>query len=45
MSPAAKAILESADTKLTPGWEAEIERSLRKIESGEATFLSAEELF
>jgi len=35
MSSAAKAILESAD----------IERRLRKIESGEATFVGAEEVF
>jgi putative addiction module component (TIGR02574 family) len=35
----------SADTELSPAWEAEIEQRLRKIESGEATFVSAEEVF
>ena len=35
----------SADTELSPAWEAEIQRRLRKIESGEATFVSADEVF
>jgi putative addiction module component (TIGR02574 family) len=35
----------SADPELSPAWEAEIEQRLRKIESGEATFVSADEVF
>jgi putative addiction module component (TIGR02574 family) len=35
----------SSDTELSPAWEAEIEQRLRKIESGEATFVSADEVF
>lgn len=30
---------------LSPGWEAEIARRIRRIESGEATFVSAEKTF
>ncbi len=36
----------SADAgELSPVWEAEIQRRLRKIESGEASFVSAEGVF
>ena len=35
----------SADTDLSPAWEAEIEQRLRKIVSGEATFVNADEVF
>jgi putative addiction module component (TIGR02574 family) len=35
----------SADGGLSPPWEAEIARRLRKAESGEATYVSAEEVF
>jgi putative addiction module component (TIGR02574 family) len=45
----AHALLESidtsADSELSPAWEAEIERRLRKSESGAATFVSADEVF
>ena len=35
----------SAAGGLSPAWEAEIARRLRKVESGEATYVSAEEVF
>ena len=42
-------LLESVDVpsnaELSPAWEAEIERRIRKIESGEATFVNADEVF
>jgi putative addiction module component (TIGR02574 family) len=34
-----------ADGSLSPEWEAEIARRLRKVESGEAKFISPEEVF
>ena len=40
-----ESIDKSADGELSPAWEAEIQRRLRKIESGEATFVSADEVF
>ena len=38
------ASLRSTDA-LSPAWEAEIARRLRKLEAGEATFAPAEEVF
>jgi putative addiction module component (TIGR02574 family) len=35
----------SSDGEISPQWEAEIQRRLRKIESGEATFVSGDEVF
>jgi putative addiction module component (TIGR02574 family) len=40
-----ESIDESSDAELSPAWEAEIERRIRKIESGEATFVNADEVF
>ena len=40
-----ESIDQSADAELSPAWEAEIQRRLRKIESGNATFVSADEVF
>jgi len=36
---------ESSDAELSPAWEAEIQRRLGKIEAGEATFVSGDEVF
>jgi putative addiction module component (TIGR02574 family) len=42
-------LLESIDEasagELSPAWEAEIQRRLRKIEAGEATFVSGDDVF
>ncbi len=35
----------SGEAELSPAWEAEIQRRLRKIEAGEATFVSGDEVF
>ena len=35
----------SPDGELSPAWEAEIQRRLRKIEAGEASFVSGDEVF
>ena len=40
-----ESIDESTDTELSPAWEAEIQSRLRRIEAGEATFVSADEVF
>lgn len=40
-----ESIDESSDVALSPEWEAEIQRRLRKIEAGEATFVSGDEVF
>jgi putative addiction module component (TIGR02574 family) len=40
-----ESIDESSDVALSPEWEAEIQRRLRKIETGEATFVSGDEVF
>jgi putative addiction module component (TIGR02574 family) len=40
-----ESIDESSDTELSAAWEAEIQDRLRKIESGEAKFVSADEVF
>ena len=40
-----ESIDESSDVELSPEWEAEIQRRLRKIETGEATFVSGDEVF
>jgi hypothetical protein len=36
---------DPSDAELSPGWEAEIQRRLRKIEAGEAAFVSGDEVF
>jgi putative addiction module component (TIGR02574 family) len=36
---------DSSDAELSPAWEAEIQRRLRKIEAGEATFVSGDDVF
>jgi putative addiction module component (TIGR02574 family) len=45
----ANELLESLDNsgeaELGPAWEAEIQRRLRKIEAGEASFVSGDEVF
>ena len=35
----------SSETELSPAWEAEIQRRLRKIEAGEADFVRRDEVF
>jgi putative addiction module component (TIGR02574 family) len=35
----------SSEAELSPAWEAEIQRRLRKIEAGEASFVSGDEVF
>jgi putative addiction module component (TIGR02574 family) len=40
-----ESIDDSSDLELSPAWEAEIQRRLRKIEADEATFVSGEEVF
>ena len=40
-----ESIDNSSDAELSPAWEAEIQRRLRKIEAGEATFVSGDEVF
>jgi putative addiction module component (TIGR02574 family) len=35
----------SSDAELNPAWEAEVQRRLQKIEAGEATFVSGDEVF
>jgi len=40
-----ESIDEPSDVELSPEWEAEIQRRLRKIEAGEATFVSGDEVF
>jgi putative addiction module component (TIGR02574 family) len=45
----ANELLESLDPssegELSPAWEAEIQRRLRKIEAGQAAFVSGDEVF
>jgi putative addiction module component (TIGR02574 family) len=36
---------DSSDAQLSPAWETEIQQRLRKIDAGEATFVSGEEVF
>jgi putative addiction module component (TIGR02574 family) len=40
-----ESIDQSASPELSPAWEIEIQRRIRKIESGEATFVNADEVF
>jgi putative addiction module component (TIGR02574 family) len=40
-----ESIDNSSDAELSPAWEAEIQRRLEKIEAGEATFVSGDEVF
>jgi putative addiction module component (TIGR02574 family) len=40
-----ESIDDSSDAELSPAWEAEIQRRLRRIEAGEATFVSGDEVF
>jgi len=35
----------SSDAEISPAWEAEIQQRLRKIEAGEAAFVSGDEVF
>jgi putative addiction module component (TIGR02574 family) len=40
-----ESIDDSSDAELSPAWEAEIRRRLRRIEAGEAAFVSGDEVF
>jgi putative addiction module component (TIGR02574 family) len=40
-----ESIDDSSDAELSPVWEAEIQRRLRRIEAGEAAFVSGDEVF
>jgi putative addiction module component (TIGR02574 family) len=40
-----ESIDNSSDAELSPAWEVEIQRRLRKIEAGEATFVNGDEVF
>ena len=35
----------SSEAELSPAWEAEIQRRLRKIDAGEASFVNGDEVF
>jgi putative addiction module component (TIGR02574 family) len=40
-----ESIGDSSNAELSPEWEAEIQRRLRKVEEGEANFVTGDEVF